>query len=67
MNSLSAFIVLGLILMYIPLIVVPTANISSEVSDTAHIGGVAGFTFGNMGFTMVLCLLATLFWWMFVK
>jgi len=67
MNSLSAFIVLGLVLLYIPLIVVPVANVSSTVSDTAHIGGVAGFTFGNMGSTMVLSLLAILFWWMFIK
>ena len=66
MNSLSAFIVLGLMLMYFTLAVVPTANISATISDQTCTQGVGCFFFGNLGLMMVLTLIVVIFWWMFV-
>lgn len=67
MNPVSAYLILLLILLYFGLAVVPTANISSVASDTAGLTGVAGFTFGNMGLVMFLCLIVTIFYWMGTK
>lgn len=66
MNSLSAFIIIGLILIYFPLAVVPTANVASNISDTSCTSGLGCFFFGNLGFFMVFLLILTLFYWMFI-
>lgn len=67
MNSLSAFIVLGLILLLMPMIISPVANTSSAISDTSCTAGFGCFFFGNLGFFMIFLLLATIAWWFFVS
>lgn len=67
MNTLSAFIILGLILLYFPMAVIPVANVSSVASDTSNVQGTGGFIFGNLGLVMMLCLIATILSWIYLK
>ena len=64
MNQLGAYIVLGLMFLYVMLVTVPVANVSSVASDTAGLQGSGGFFFGHLGLVWVLCFIAIVFYWM---
>ena len=67
MNSLSAFVVLGMIFIAIPMIAVPVANIASGISDQSCTQGFTCFFLGNLGFFEMFFLIITVFWWMFIS
>jgi len=64
MNTLSAYIVLGMMIMCIVMITIPVANVSSRVSDTSNLSGSSGWFFGNLGFVWLIAFVLMIFYWM---